>query len=104
MSASVAVWNGRLGAGVMLVGLSGQPDRRNRSKVRQILAEPPRQVNARGRGVPSQGQGLQISAKGVTEIGTGQGELHRRLQEAQLVAGVVPFPLELQGVHRALAP
>src|SRR4030095_2824409 len=47
---------------------------------------------------------FEIGAELVPEIRPGQGEIHRRLEEAQLVAGVVAASLELHGVDRPPLP
>src|SRR5688572_3030215 len=49
-------------------------------------------------------EALEVSAELVTEVRPGEGEIHRGLEKAQLVAGVVAPPLELQGVDRPLLP
>src|SRR5215470_5620468 len=70
------------------------------SNVAEILAECALQVNAGT--VPRLNiQTLEIGAKLVGEVGTGQRELDRRLEEPELVAGVEAPALELHRVHRA---
>src|SRR5512132_1589287 len=53
------------------------------------------------RGRPLQLERLQVTAKVVGEVGTGEGELDGGLEEAELVARVVALALELDRVHRA---
>src|SRR5712692_11770912 len=43
-------------------------------------------------------QGLQVSPERIGQVGTGKGELNRRLEESQLVASVVALALELDSI------
>src|SRR5437879_8703862 len=94
MSASAAVWNGRFVVFVIFLSRSDRPEVGEKcvrsGRASQTLRLEP--------------QRLQVGAELGGEGGPGEGELHRRLEEAELVPGVVAAPLELDGVHRALRP
>src|SRR6185503_15339040 len=49
-------------------------------------------------------EAAQVLAEGAAQVRPLQGELHRGLEEAQLVAGVVAGALEAVAVDRALVP
>jgi hypothetical protein len=51
-----------------------------------------------------QGEALEVGAKAVGQVGARQRELHGGLQEAQLLPGVVPLALELDGIDGSTAP
>src|SRR5262245_520162 len=96
MSASAAVWNGRFGA----LGIVSS-DPRVTPKVAKSVSEPGGQVKP---GARLEVERLQIAAKVGGEIGAGQSELDGRLEEAELVAAVVPPALELHAVHGPAGP
>src|SRR2546427_9759570 len=94
MSASAAVWNGRFGVFGIFFSGSDRPEVGEKcvrsSRASQTLRLEP--------------QRLQVGAELGGEAGPGEGELHRRLEEAALVPGVVAAPLDLDGVPRPLRP
>jgi len=49
-------------------------------------------------------EALEIGPELVRQVGTGQRELHGRLEESQLLPGVVPLALELDGVDGPASP
>src|SRR5215813_5828610 len=119
MSASEAVWNGRPGVLAMVSGAAcarrwrecGRRTGSSQRSAARIAAttrnqEPPKPRNQeppnRGTWSPSNPSATEIQASEVRaelvgQIGAGQGELHRGLEEAQLVPGVVAPTGELHG-------
>src|SRR5437879_5998799 len=94
MSASAAVWNGRFGVFAIFFRASDRPEVGEKcvrsGRASQTLRLEP--------------QRLEIGAEVGGEVGPGQGELYRRLEEPELVPGVVAATLELDAVHRAPRP
>src|SRR5438552_16404998 len=94
MSASAAVWNGRFGVfGIFFSGSDrpevGEKCVRSGRASQTLRLEPQR---------------FEIRAELGGEVGPGEGELHRRRGEAELVPGVVAAPLGLDAVRRGRRP
>ena len=70
-------------------------------EVKRRSASAERKLRAAQGVLPQRCETFQVRAERVGQIGPRQRELHRGLEEAELLAGVVPLALELDGVDRA---